>query len=67
MSNSARIFSAVFGVFLIGVAVFALFQDHLSFAWRLGSSFLLALLGSNSLWAAYRGKASWLSCLGPLP
>ena len=67
MSHSERIFSAVFGALLLGVGMFALFQDHLSFAWRLGSSFLLALLGSNSLLAAYRGKASWLSFLGPLP
>lgn len=67
MSNVERMFSAVFGALLLGVGVFALFQDHLSLAWRLGGAFFLALLGSNSLWAACRGKASWLSRLGPLP
>jgi hypothetical protein len=67
MSNAERILSAVFGALLLIVGIFALFQDHLSSAWRLGGSFCLALLGSNSLWAAYRGKASWLSRLGPLP
>ncbi len=67
VSNAERIFSAVFGALLLGIGIFSLFQDHLSFAWRLGGGFLLALLGFNSLWAAYRGKASWLSRLGPLP
>lgn len=67
MSNGERIFSVVFGVLLIGVGVFALYQDHLSFAWRLGAGFLLTLLGTNSLWAACRDRASWLSRLGPLP
>jgi hypothetical protein len=67
MGNAERIFSAVFGALLLGLGIFGLFQDHLSFGWRLGGSFLLALLGSNSICAAYRGKASWLSRLGPLP
>lgn len=67
MSNAERIFSAGFGAFLLGLGIFALFQEHLSFAWRLGGGFLLALLGFNSLWAACRGRASWLSRVGPLP
>jgi hypothetical protein len=67
MSKGERLFSAVIGVLLLGVGIFALGQDHLSPAWRLGGGFLFALLGANSLLAAYRGKASWLSHLGPLP
>jgi hypothetical protein len=67
MSKWERIYSAVFGALLLGVGIFALWQDHLSPAWRLGGGILVALLGANSLLGAYRGKASWLSRLGPLP
>lgn len=67
MSRGERIFSAVFGALLLGVGIFALGQAHVSLAWRLGGGLLLVLLGGNSLFAAYRGKASWLSRLGPLP
>lgn len=67
MSRGERIFSAVFGVLLLAVGIFALGQDHLSAVWRLSGGLLLVLLGGNSLFAAYRGKASWLSRLGPLP
>ena len=67
MSKLGRIFSAVVGAFLFCLGIFALGQDHLSFAWRVGGGSLLTLLGVNSLLAAYRGKESWLSRLGPLP
>lgn len=67
MTNGERLFSAVFGALLFGVGVFAFSQDHLSPAWRFGGGFLLILFGANSLLAAYRRRASWLSRLGPLP
>lgn len=67
MNKGERIFSAVFGVFLLVIGIFALGQDHLTAVWRFSGGLLLALLGGNSLFAAYRGKASWLSRLGPLP
>ena len=67
MSTGERTFSAVFGALLLGIGIFAFWQDHLSPPWRIGGGLLLALLGGNALFAAYRGKASWLSRLGPLP
>jgi len=67
MSNPGRVFGAVFGVFLFCIGLFALAQDHLSFAWRLGGGSVLILFGVNSLYAAFQGKESWLSRLGPLP
>jgi len=67
MSKVERIFSAVFGAFLIGVGIFVLAQDHLSPVWRLVGGFVPVLLGGNSMLAAYSGKVSWLSRLGPLP
>lgn len=67
MSKGERIFSAVFGMFLLAIGIIAFGQDHLTAAWRFSGGLLLALLGGNSIFAAYRGKASWLSRLGPLP
>lgn len=67
MSKGERVFSAVFGILLLGVGIFAFGQDHLSATWRFGGGFLLVILGGNSLFAAYRNKTSWLSRSGPLP
>lgn len=67
MRKGERIFSAVFGALLLGVGIFALAQGHLSPAWRLVGGLALALLGGNSMFAAYTGNPSWLSRLGPLP
>ena len=67
MSRGERLFLAVFGALLLAVGIFALAQNHVSLAWRLGGGFLLILLGGNSLFSAYRCKAAWLSRLGPLP
>lgn len=67
MNKGERIFSAVFGALLFAVGVFALAQDHLSPALRVAGGLALILLGGNSMFAAYSGKASWLSRIGPLP
>jgi len=67
MNKGERIFSVMFGAVLLAVGIVALGQDHLSAAWRYIGGSLLILLGGNALYAAYRGKASWLSRIGPLP
>jgi hypothetical protein len=67
MTKGERVFLGAFGSFLLGLGVFALGQDHLSLLWRLGGSFVLVMLGGNSLLSAIGGKSSWLSRLGPLP
>ena len=67
MENGERVFLLVFGAILIGVGVLGIFQDHLSWGWRIGGSLMVAIVGGNSIWCGYRGKASWLSRLGGLP
>lgn len=67
MSKTGRIFEGVLGVFLLCLGFFALWQDHLSLAWRLGGGAFFAILGVNSLLATWRGNESWLSRLGPIP
>jgi hypothetical protein len=67
MTKGERIFSVVFGLFLLGVGAYALVQEHVPALWRFGGGLLIALCGANMVYAAYRGKGSWLSRLGPLP
>lgn len=67
MSKAERIFSVLFGLFLCGVGIYVLLFSHDSTLWQLIGGMLLALFGSNMLYAAYRNKQSWLSRIGPLP
>lgn len=67
MSKVERAFSAVFGFFLLGVGIYALLLGQAPALWRIGGGVVLALLGGNMLYAAYRCKPSWLSRIGPLP
>ena len=62
-----RYFSFAFGLFLVGVGVYALLFSHASDAWRSGGGPALILLGGNMLLSAWRGRPSWLSRIGPLP
>lgn len=67
MGRIERVITAAFGVILLGVGLFAFWQDHLTVPWRLGGGLVLGLFGGNCVLAAYRGKPSWLSRIGPLP
>ena len=67
MGKAIRIFEAVFGLLLLGIGMFVLGLDHLSRLWQLGGACLFMLLGGNLVWAACRGRKSWLSRVGPLP
>ncbi|RPI70239.1 MAG: hypothetical protein EHM38_03875 [Geobacteraceae bacterium] len=67
MSKVERAFSAVFGLFILGVGVYALLLNQAPTPWRIGGGMVMALLGGNMLLASYRGKPSWLSWIGPLP
>ncbi len=67
MSRTERIFSAVFGLFLLGVGIYALLLSQAPAPWQIGGGMGVTLLGGNMLHASYRGKPSWLSRIGPLP
>lgn len=67
MSTAERVFSVVFGLFLLAVGIYALSLDHLTLLWRLAGGLTLCALGGNLLYAARRRKRSWLSRIGPLP
>ena len=67
MSKAERIFSVLFGLFLFGIGIYVLLFSYGSTLWQLIGGMLLALFGSNMLYAAYRNKQSWLSRIGPLP
>jgi small neutral amino acid transporter SnatA (MarC family) len=67
MSKTERAFSAVFGLFLLGVGIYALLLSQALTPWHIAGGIVLVLFGGNMLLASYRGKSSWLSWLGPLP
>ena len=67
MRKGERIFSAVFGLFLLGIGVYVLILGETSAAWRFIGGAVVALLGGNMLYASCSGKPSWLSKVGPLP
>lgn len=65
--NGERYFAIAFGLFLVGVGVYALLFSEASDVWRFGGGAALILLGGNALQASWRGRRSWLSRIGPLP
>lgn len=67
MGKAERAFLAGFGLFLFGVGVYAMLFGVASALWNIGGGIVLAAFGANMLYAAYSGKPSWLSWLGPLP
>jgi putative Mn2+ efflux pump MntP len=67
MNKAERIFSTLFGLLLFGVGIYIVLFSYDSTLWHLIAGMLLALLGSNMFYAAYRNKQSWLSRIGPLP
>ena len=67
MEKGERIFSAVFGLFLLSIGLYVLVLGATSAAWRFIGRAVLAVLGGNMLYASYTGKPSWLSKVGPLP
>jgi len=67
VSKPARYVSAVFGLFLIGVGVRALFVSEAPLHWVVLAVAAMVLLGANLIYSAFSGKPSWLSRIGPLP
>jgi len=67
MKKGERAFSAVFGLFLLGIGVYVLILGESPAAWRFIGGAVMAILGGNMLYASSTGKPSWLSKVGPLP
>ena len=67
MKNGERAFVVVFGLFLLGIGIYAVLLAQTSPAWRyIGGGVLLAL-GSNAVYGGLTGKRPWISKIGPLP
>lgn len=62
-----RLFSGGFGLFLIGVGVYALFFTGDSTMMQIVGGIALVLLGFNMVISAFRARESLISRLGPLP
>jgi uncharacterized membrane protein HdeD (DUF308 family) len=62
-----RLFSSVFGLFLVGVGVYVLLLPAPKTILQMAAGLVLVLLGLNLFVSALRAKESWLSRIGPLP
>ena len=62
-----RLVSGLFGTFLICVGLYALLFAGPLTALSIAVGLALVVLGGNMVVAAYSGRESWLSRLGPLP
>jgi len=57
---------AILGVLLVASGIYVLWTDAVDLL-ALGGVALLIAFGGNLLFSAWRGRASWLGKLGPLP
>lgn len=62
-----RWLAGIFGLFLIGVGIYAVLLTGGSSMLRFVAGFALGVLGGNMVLSACLGRESWLSRLGPLP
>jgi len=62
-----RLFSGLFGAFLVAVGLYALIFATSFSALRVVVGAALVVLGANMARSAYAAKESWLSRIGPLP
>ena len=60
-----RIFSGLFGIFLIVVGIAVLFVSVVAPILKLIFGVIIILLGAESVWAAIHSKQSWFAKLGP--
>ena len=67
MKNGERAFVIVFGLFLLGIGIYAVLLAEISPAWRYIGGGVLIALGSNAVYGGLTGKRTWISRIGPLP
>lgn len=62
-----RWLAAIFGLFLVGVGIYALLITGGYGLLHFIAGSALVVLGGNMVFSAFTGRESWLSRLGPLP
>lgn len=67
VNKAERAFSAVFGIFLLGVGAYAVLFSEAPLHWAVPAGIVMALVGGNLVYSSYSCKPSWLSRIGPLP
>ena len=67
MKNGERAFVVVFGLFLLGIGIYAVLLAQTSPAWRYIDGRVLLALGSNAVYGGLTGRRPWISKIGPLP
>ena len=65
--NVYRSLTALMGVLLLGVGIWAAFFTDASLMNRLVAFLIFGTVGANALIAALASKESWISKIGPLP
>lgn len=65
-NRAYRVSGAILGVLLVASGIYVLWTDAVDLL-ALGGVALLIAFGGNLLFSAWRGRASWLGKLGPLP
>lgn len=60
-----RILSALFGLFLVSVGVYAIFFGVVGPFARVSLGLAITVLGAETLWSSVQSKQSWLAKLAP--
>ena len=60
-----RVLSGLFGLFLIGVGIYAIFFGVVGLFARVSVGLVITVLGAETLWSSVQSKQSWLAKLGP--
>ena len=67
MRISERLFAGTFGVFLLGVGIYAAASAATPAVWRYLGGAVICALGANAVYGAITGRRPWISRIGPFP
>ena len=60
-----RVLSALFGLFLIAVGLYAIFFGVVGLFARVSIGLAITVLGAETVWSSVKSKQSWLAQLAP--
>ena len=63
--HTYRVLSSLFGIFLTGLGIYAIFFGVVDPLIGAGVGLLIATFGIETIWSAIQSKQSWLAKLGP--